>query len=467
MTTTRFLRGISRSSLLYIRGHNSVLPFSIAGFPEGDGCYSIANANSAKDETSYSVSEDSDCLSRAPVLNRAEESATHLQRNSQIFHFTVSILRKKHVQQIIPAVPARSLHSSGVQEKALGGGYMRTGHLPGQKERPLRYLVTGACGQIGVELVGYMRERLGAEAVIASDVKTRSRDFLASGPFVYLDVQDYEGLARTTLEHGTDVIVHLASLLSAMGERNPQLALKINIQGIQNVLELARQHNLKVYAPSSIAVFGPTTPKDHTPDVTVMEPTTMYGITKVHLELLGRYYQRVYGVDFRSLRYPGVISGRTMPGGGTTDYAVEIYHAALEEGSYRCFLDAEQLLPMMYMPDCLKATYDLIRAPRESLTQCVYNVSAMSFTPRELASTIQQHLLHFQMLYQPDFRQDIARTWPRTIDDSTARRDWGWKPDFDIQAMTADMLGLLPTLRESPAPVPVLPPYSGAEPVLP
>lgn len=316
---------------------------------------------------------------------------------------------------------------------------MRTGSLP-LEARPPRYLVTGACGQIGMEIVPYLRDRVGADSVIASDIKTTSRDFLDSGPFVYADVQDFDSLARIVLEHGIDYVIHLASILSAIGERNPQLALKINTQGIQNVLELARLHGLKVYAPSTIAVFGPTTPKELTPNCTVMEPTTMYGVTKVHLELLGRYYHRVFGVDFRSLRYPGVISAKTKPGGGTTDYAVEIYHSALRGGPYHCFLDAHQLLPMMYMPDCLKATVDLMMAPRERLSECVYNVTAMSFNPKELAAAIREEVPDFKVHYRPDFRQDIAVTWPRTIDDSAARRDWGWQPDYDIQNMTADML---------------------------
>eukprot|EP00897_Mesotaenium_endlicherianum_P007830 jgi/Mesen1/7075/ME000369S06398 len=241
---------------------------------------------------------------------------------------------------------------------------------------------------------------MGVDSVVASDIKTSSRGFLESGPFVYADVQDYDSLARIVLEHGIDYIIHLASLLSAIGEKNPQLALKINTAGIQNVLELARLFRLRVYAPSTIAVFGPTSPKDLTPDVTVMEPTTMYGITKVHLELLGRYYNRVYDVDFRSIRYPGVISGNTKPGGGTTDYAVEIYHEALKHGSYHCFL----------------ATVGLMMAPREKLTQ------------------------------------NIAMTWPRTIDDSRARQDWGWQPDYDIQRMTEEMLGHLGKAYNAPSP---------------
>lgn len=204
--------------------------------------------------------------------------------------------------------------------------------------------------------------------------------------------------------------------------------------------QVARLHELTVLAPSTIAVFGATTPKDDTPDVTVCEPSTVYGVTKVHLELLGSYYSQKFGVDFRSLRYPGVISSQSPPGGGTTDYAVDIYHAALRDGRYRCFLEASTRLPMMYMRDCLRATTELLSAPRDSLTRCVYNVSAMSFTPEELSTALAARLTGFEVEYAPDFRQGIARSWPRTIDDSRARQDWGWAPEFDIESMTDDML---------------------------
>ncbi|GAQ88885.1 NAD-dependent epimerase/dehydratase [Klebsormidium nitens] len=342
-----------------------------------------------------------------------------------------------------PAWPAglqqlREIHGTGRKKRPGGGGYMRTGALPGAP-RPPRFLVTGACGQVGMELVPFLRARFGGDEVIASDIKTSSREFVDAGPFVYADVQDSDSLARIVLEHGVDYIVHLASLLSAIGERNPQLALKINTNGIQNVLELARLHSLQVFAPSTIAVFGPSTPRDLTPNTTVMEPTTMYGITKVHLELLGKYYARVYGVDFRSIRYPGVISSKAMPGGGTTDYAVEIFHDALRHGTYRCFLDEKQVLPMMYMPDCLEATVNLMMAPREKLTQAVYNVTGMSFTPSDLAAAIRKRRPDFRIVYEPDFRQAIATTWPRTIDDSLARKDWGWQNKYDIDSMTIDM----------------------------
>lgn len=309
-----------------------------------------------------------------------------------------------------------------------------------------RILVTGSSGQIGQELVPYLRECYGAHNVIASDVRPPTRtkspmgDYRLMGDFVYCDVVDMDNLARVVLEHSIDTIVHNASLLSAVGEQNPQLAIRVNSRGIENVLEVARSQGVSVFAPSTIAVFGPSTERVNTPDDTIMRPTTIYGSTKVYLELLGEYYHSKYGVDFRSMRYPGIISNKTMPGGGTTDYAVEIFYEAIANKSYTSFLKEDSSLPMMYMPDCLRATRLLIEAPAEKLKRRVYNITSMSFTPKELAASIQKFIPDFKIEYKPDFRQKIADTWPMSLNDDHAREDWGWQAEYDIDRMSEDML---------------------------
>jgi len=285
--------------------------------------------------------------------------------------------------------------------------------------------------------VSVLRKKYGAENVIATDIKKPTKaSFLRDGPFLYANVTDYASLAQVVVEHKIDWLIHNSSILSATGELNPQLALDVNVKGIQNALELAKNHNLRVLAPSTIAVFGPSTPKDNTPDSTIMRPTTMYGLTKVHLELLGEYYHSRYGVDFRSLRYPGVISAEALPGGGTTDYAVDIFYYALRNKSYECFLREDSALPMMFMSDTIKATIQLLEAPREKLTQCVYNVHGLTFTPKELYESIRSHITDFKISYNPDFRQKIADSWPHSLDDSAARKDWGWNPEYDIDKIT-------------------------------
>lgn len=317
---------------------------------------------------------------------------------------------------------------------------MQTGTAPAAPEasKAPRVLVTGAAGQIGAELVPHLRKAFGSQNVVASDIKQPFQD--SAGSVVYCDVQQYDILARIVLEHRINTVVHLASLLSAIGERDPQLAIRINTRGTENVLELARHNNLRVFIPSSIAVFGDSSPKDDTPNECTMRPTTVYGVTKVYTELLGEYYNKRYGVDFRSMRFPGIISSEVPPGGGTTDYAVAIYYEALKHGQYTCFLEENQVLPMMYMPDCLKAISTLLQAPNSCLTRRTYNITSMSFTPRDLAKEIKKKVRHFEILYEPDFRQKIAESWPRTIDDSAARDDWGWKADYDIERMSDHML---------------------------
>jgi len=330
----------------------------------------------------------------------------------------------------------------------LPGGYMLTGRRGSESEKPGGrqkevFLVTGACGQVGSELITHLRKMHGRENVIATDVRSATPAMMAEGPFHYLDVTQHDQLARLVIGEGVNTIVHLAALLSATGELNPKLALQVNLAGVHNVLEIALANKLKVFSPSTIAVFGPTTPRDLTPDDTNMRPTTIYGVTKVHLELLGEYYHNKYGLDFRSLRYPGVISSAAKPGGGTTDYAVEIYHEALQRRAYKCFLDEDTRLPMVYMPDLLRGTTDLMNAPEENLTQRTYNLNGMSFTPREQAESIRRHIPDFEMEYAPDFRQEIAATWPMRLDDSIARADWGWAPRYSLDDMTSEMLAAL------------------------
>lgn len=314
-----------------------------------------------------------------------------------------------------------------------------------------RILVVGAVGQIGSELTLALREKYGADNVVAAGRKTKPSPALRdSGPFTWCDVVDREKLDETIRSFSIDTIINMAAILSAKGEKNPQACWDVNVTGLINTLEAARDHNLtQVLCPSSIAVFGPETPRDNTPQETVLKPTTMYGVTKVTGELLCDYYVRRFEVDARGLRYPGIISAETLPGGGTTDYAVEIYYKAIEEGRYTCFVREDTSLPMMYMPDCIKATIDLMAAPFDGLKHHGdFNVGAMSFTAGELAAEIKKHIPGFEVAYEPDFRQDIADSWPSSIDDTSARAEWGWKPAYDLAKMTEDMLKRLKERHE-------------------
>ncbi|MEN8258508.1 MAG: L-threonine 3-dehydrogenase [Thermodesulfobacteriota bacterium] len=315
-------------------------------------------------------------------------------------------------------------------------------------------LITGATGQIGSELTLALRARYRAEEVVASGRKhPPSQAIKESGPFVYLDVTDQDALAEVVSSHKIDTIYHLASLLSAVAEGHPQLAWQINMAGLTNVLEVARQHGCALFFPSSIGAFGPTTPRDHTPQDTLQQPTTIYGITKLSGELLCNYYHQRFGVDSRGVRFPGLISHITKPGGGTTDYAVEIFHAALGGETYRCFLKADSRLDMMYMPDAIRAAITLMEADSSTLLhRNGYNITAMNFTPDELAAAIRRHIPGFTIDYNTidPVRQAIADSWPHSMDDSVARREWGWRPRFSLDEMVADMLANLAKAMNKP-----------------
>jgi nucleoside-diphosphate-sugar epimerase len=305
-----------------------------------------------------------------------------------------------------------------------------------------KILVIGASGQIGVELTLALRKIYGASQVIASDLREENPLLHGTGPYVSMDVMNKEMLHVQVIRQNVTQIYLLAAMLSATGEKNPALAWHLNMQGLLNVLDIAKEEKLsKVYWPSSIAVFGPTSPKINCPQQTVIEPITVYGISKYAGEFWCNYFFHKYGVDVRSLRYPGLISYKSAPGGGTTDYAVEIYHEALAEGHYKCFLQKDTYLPMMYMPDAIRATIELMEAPSSKIkTRTSYNLSSMSFSPSEIAAEIKNHIPHFSMTYAPDYRQDIANSWPQSIDDSVARADWGWRHEYDLKKMTKDML---------------------------
>ncbi|MGI8600126.1 MAG: NAD-dependent epimerase/dehydratase family protein [Chitinophagaceae bacterium] len=304
-----------------------------------------------------------------------------------------------------------------------------------------KILVIGASGQIGVELTLALRKIYGANNVIASDLREQNELLIGNGPFVSLDVMNKEMLHVQVIRQNVTQIYLLAAILSATGEKNPHLAWNLNMQSLLNVLDIAKEEKLhKVYWPSSIAVFGPTSPKQNCPQQTIIEPTTVYGISKYAGEFWCNYFYNKYNVDVRSLRYPGLISYKSAPGGGTTDYAVEIFHEALAEKTYECFLDKDTYLPMMYMPDAIRATIELMEAPAGEISiRTSYNLAGMSFSPEEIGNEVKKHVPGFTMTYKPDYRQQIANSWPQSIDDSVAQKDWGWKPEYDLEKMTEDM----------------------------
>lgn len=303
-----------------------------------------------------------------------------------------------------------------------------------------KVLIIGAGGQIGTELLERLNQIHGPSNVIAADLNSSSA--FANNPYEKLDILDKEALYNVIKKHQINQVYLLAALLSATAEKNPMFGWQLNMDGLFNILNLAKEKIIdKVYWPSSIAVFGPTTPKLNTPQYTVMEPSTVYGISKQAGERWCEYYFNKYNVDVRSLRYPGLIGWKSAPGGGTTDYAVHIFHHALESGNYECFLSEDTTLPMMYMPDAIKATVDIMHAPSENVKiRSSYNLAGFSFSPKEIAAEIKKHIPNFEITYKSDFRQNIADSWPKSIDDLSASQDWGWKPDYDLNQMIKDML---------------------------
>lgn len=307
---------------------------------------------------------------------------------------------------------------------------------------PKKILVIGACGQIGTELTMKLRSVYGEASVVAGDVREGDEELMSSGPFEIMDAMDGERVGNICSNYEIDEVYLMAAMLSATGERFPDKAWKLNMEALFVVLDLAREGRIKkIFWPSSIAVFGPTTPREHTPQHAITEPTTVYGISKLAGERWCEYYHDKYGVDVRSLRYPGLISWKTLPGGGTTDYAVEIFHKAIKHNSYTCFLKADSSLPMMYMDDAIRAAIDIMEAPAVQIKErSSYNLSAMSFSPDEISRSIKKHLPEFNIYYEPDYRQKIADSWPISIDDTPARNDWNWNPDYDLEKTVTVML---------------------------
>jgi len=305
-----------------------------------------------------------------------------------------------------------------------------------------RILIIGACGQIGTELTATLRKRFGADKVVASDIREGNEAMMSEGHFELLDATDYAAVEDVIFRYKVDTVYLMAAMLSAIAERFPAKAWDLNVNSLFHILNLAKEGKVKkVFWPSSIAVFGKTTPNQNTPQTTIMEPSTVYGISKQTGERWCEYYYNQYGIDVRSIRYPGLISYTTEPGGGTTDYAVDIYHRALKHGKYRCFLQEGTTLPMMYMDDAIRATISIMDADKKDIKiRSSYNLAGVSYAPEEVTASIQKQLPDFEISYEPDFRQAIADTWPQSIDDSEARRDWGWSHEFDLDAITKTML---------------------------
>ncbi|XP_037825037.1 L-threonine 3-dehydrogenase, mitochondrial [Lucilia sericata] len=317
--------------------------------------------------------------------------------------------------------------------------FLRRSVHNGTMGRPPKILITGGLGQLGIECAKLLRSQYGDSNVILSDIIKPSQAVVESGPYIFADILDFKGLQKIVVDHRIDWLIHFSALLSAVGEQNVPLAVRVNIEGVHNVIELAKQYNLRIFVPSTIGAFGPDSPRNPTPNVTIQRPRTIYGVSKVHAELIGEYYYHKFGLDFRCLRFPGVISS-DPPGGGTTDYAVAIFHEALRTGKYQCYLKPDTRLPMMYIEDCLRALLEFMRAPSEQLQRRVYNVTAMSFTPEELVDKLSKYVPNLHVTYKPDSRQLIADSWPQVFDDSEARRDWNWQHKYDLDNLVDFMV---------------------------
>jgi len=314
---------------------------------------------------------------------------------------------------------------------------------PVQAQQPPKVLITGGLGQLGTGLAKLLRKKYGTENIILSDIIKPSQEILDNGPFIFADILDFKNLQEIVVTHRIDWLIHFSALLSAVGENNVPLAIRVNIEGLHNVMELAKQYKLKIFVPSTIGAFGPESPRNPTPNLCIQRPKTIYGVSKVHAELLGEYYNRRFGTDFRSLRFPGVISFDSAPGGGTTDYAVQIFHDALTSGKHSCYLRPDCMLPMMYIDDCLQSLHSIMIAPDDQLSCRVYNVAAMSFTPEMILKEIRKHVPDLQIEYKVDDRQKIADEWPQVFDDSQARQDWGWQHDYDLDHLVEIMINNL------------------------
>jgi len=301
-------------------------------------------------------------------------------------------------------------------------------------------LITGGLGQLGTGLAKQLRQMHGDETVILSDIIKPEAEELANGPFIFADVLDFKCLQEIVVNKRIDWIVHFSALLSAVGENNVPLAVRVNIEGLHNVMELSKQYKLKLFVPSTIGAFGPESPRNPTPNLCIQRPKTIYGVSKVHAELLGEYYNKRFNLDFRCLRFPGIISYDSHPGGGTTDYAVQIFHDAITTGKHTCYLRSDTRLPMMYIDDCLRSTIEFMMAPSEKLTTRTYNVHAMSFTPEEIFNEVKKHVPQLEIEYKPDSRQNIADAWPMVFDDSAARKDWGWNHDIPLENLVEIMI---------------------------